>query len=180
MIATERLVLRPYEPDDVPSILALAADPAVRRFIGNLPDTEEAAWARVLRCAGHWSLFGFGTFAVVDRASGRIVGEVGAGFFRRAVDPLLDSVPEAYWLFASEAGGRGLASEAMSALLRWLGQSTRHDHVACLIEPINLPSLKLAPKLGFRARVEVAYRERAFLLLASRIPPPADARPISR
>ncbi len=75
MIDTERLLLSPYESGDVPAILALSADPDVRRFIGNLPDPEEGAWTRVLRCAGHWSLFGFGTLAVVERASGRIRGK---------------------------------------------------------------------------------------------------------
>jgi RimJ/RimL family protein N-acetyltransferase len=180
MIDTERLLLRPYEPGDVPAILALSADPDVRRFIGNLPGTEEGAWTRVLRCAGHWGLFGFGTLAVVERASGRIVGEVGTGFFRRGVDPVLDSVPEASWLFSSDVGGRGLAFEAMTGLLRWLPQATPHDRVACLVEPVNLSSLKLAEKLGFRPIKEVCYRERPFVLLASPARPPAGVRPAQR
>jgi RimJ/RimL family protein N-acetyltransferase len=36
MIDTDRLILRPYEPGDVPAILVLSAKPAVRRFIGNI------------------------------------------------------------------------------------------------------------------------------------------------
>lgn len=180
MIDTDRLFLRSYEPGDVPAILALAADPAVREFIGNLPDSEEGAWTRVLRCAGHWSLFGFGTLAVVERASGRIIGEVGAGFFRRRVDPLLDSVPEASWLFSSEVGGRGFAFEAMTGLLGWLAQATPHDRVACLVEPVNLPSLKLAEKLGLRRIKDVSYRKRPFVLLASPARPPAGAHPAQR
>lgn len=177
MIDTERLLLRPYEPGDVPAILALSADPDVRRFIGNLPGSEEGAWTRVLRCAGHWSLFGFGALAVVERPSGRIIGEVGAGFFRRRVDPLLDSVPEASWLFSSDVGGRGLALEAITGLLSWLAQATPHDRVACLVEPVNLPSLKLAEKLGLRRIKDLSYRERPFVLLASQARPPAGARP---
>lgn len=167
MIDTERLLLRQYEPDDIPSILALAADPAVRNFIANLPDSEEAAWTRLLRCAGHWSLFGCGTLAVIEKTSGRLLGEVGAGFFRRGVDPMLDSVPEASWLFSSEYSGLGFAFEAMSGLLHWVKRSTSRDRVACLIEPINIPSLKLAEKLGFREVKGVLYREKSFILLAS-------------
>jgi RimJ/RimL family protein N-acetyltransferase len=167
MIDTERLLLRQYEANDVPAILALTADPEVRTFVGNLPDSEEAAWARLLRCAGHWSLFGCGTFAVIEKASGRLVGEVGAAFFRRGVDPMLDRVPEASWLFLSEYRGSGFAFEAMSGLLCWLKHSTSHDRVACLIEPINVPSLKLAERLGFRPVKEVFYRDKAFLLLTT-------------
>lgn len=180
MIGTERLLLRSYEPGDVPAILTLAADPAVRKFIGNLPDSEEGAWTRVLRCAGHWSLFGFGALAVVERAGGRVIGEVGAGFFRRGVDPMPDSVPEASWLFSSDVGGRGLAFEAMTGLLRWLAQATSHDRVACLVEPVNLPSLKLAETLGLRQIKDLSYRGWPFVLLASPARPPAGARPAPR
>jgi RimJ/RimL family protein N-acetyltransferase len=88
MIDTNRLLLRPYEPGDVRAVLALSADPAVRRFIGSLPGSEEGARTRVLRCAVHWSLFGFGTLAVVERPSGRIVGEVAASYFLISAIPL--------------------------------------------------------------------------------------------
>lgn len=167
MIETERLLLRPYEPGDVLAILTLAADPDVRRFVGNLPDTQEAAWARVLRCAGHWSLFGCGALAVIDRKSGTLLGEVGAAFFHRGVDPLLDRVPEASWLFSSECKGLGFASEAMAALLSWLARATAHDRVACLIEPINTPSWKLARRLGFAPVRDIVYRDKPFTLLAT-------------
>lgn len=167
MIDTERLFLRQYEPDDVSAILALAADPAVRKFIGNLPDSEEAAWARLLRCAGHWSLLGCGAFAVIEKASGSLIGEVGAAFFRRAVDPLLDDMPEASWLFSSEYKGLGFAFEAMSGLLKWIEHETKHDRVACLIEPVNVPSLRLAERLGFQPVERVSYRDKPFILLAT-------------
>jgi RimJ/RimL family protein N-acetyltransferase len=88
MIDTNRLLLRPNEPGDERAILALSVDPAVRRFIGNLPDSEEGARTRVPRCAGHWSLFGFGKLAVVERPSGRIVGEVAASYFLVSAIPL--------------------------------------------------------------------------------------------
>jgi len=167
MIETERLLLRQYGPDDVPAIVTMTGDPAVRKFIGNLPDSEEAAWARLLRCAGHWSLFGCGTFAVVEKTSGVLLGEVGAAFFHRGVDPLLDRVPEASWLFSSAYRGSGFAFEAMSGLLRWIEHETSHDRVACLIEPINVPSLKLAERLGFRPVKDVFYRDKPFILLAT-------------
>ncbi|WP_420137549.1 GNAT family N-acetyltransferase [Sphingomonas sp.] len=167
MIDTERLLLRPYLPADLPAMLALTSDPELRAFVGNLPDGEEAAWARLLRWAGHWSLFDCGTFAVFEKASGRLIGEVAAAFFHRGVDPMFDHVPEASWLLSSEARGRGFAYEAMAGLLGWVRRSTRHDRVACLIEPINAPSLKLAARLGFHPVRDVTYRDKPFLLLAT-------------
>lgn len=70
-------------------------------------------------------------------------------------------------LFSAEAGGQGFAFEAMVGLLVWIRQSTPHDRFACLIEPINLSSMKLAQKLGFRFIREVSYREKQFVLLAT-------------
>lgn len=167
MISTERLLLRQYQAEDIPAILALTADPMVRKFVGNLPDSEEAAWARLLRAAGHWTLFGCGALAVMDKNDSSLLGEVGAAFFRRGVDPMLDGVPEASWLFSSEHRGSGFAFEAMSGLLNWFNQSTSHDRVACLIEPINAPSLKLAERLGFVQVKDVLYRGKPFILLAT-------------
>ncbi|MET0527088.1 MAG: GNAT family N-acetyltransferase [Microvirga sp.] len=95
------------------------------------------------------------------------LGEVGAAFYRRGVDPVLDRVPEASWLFSSQYRGSGFAFEAMSGLLRWVERGTSHDRVACLIEPINLPSLKLAERLGFRPVKDVSYRDKLFILMAT-------------
>ncbi len=165
MIETERLLLRQYAPDDVPAILSLTSDASIRKFVGNLLNTEEEAWARVLRCAGHWSLFGCGTLAAVERASGRIVGEVGAANFHRGVDVRLDRAMEASWLFATECQGKGYAFEAMSALIGWIDNSTPYSTLSCLIEVINLPSIKLSEKLGFSIVDSVSYRDKAFHLL---------------
>jgi len=132
----------------VPAILAWSADPAVRGLIGKLPDSEEAEWTRVLSCACYWSLFVSGRLPSTIGRSGKIVGEVSAGFFRHGVDPMLDSLPEPSWLFSSGGGGRGFAFEAMTGLLRWLLQATSHGRIACLIEPTNLPSLSSPKSCG--------------------------------
>ncbi len=161
-LETQRLSLRQYALEDLAAILSLASDPSVREFVGNLPNSAEEAWARVLRCAGHWSLFGYGTMAVVEKDSGRIVGEIGAGHFHRGVDPRLDDLPEAGWFFEEEARGKGYAFEAMSALLEWIDVSICPSGVSCLIEPINIPSIKLSERLGFQLVDNVRYRDKPF------------------
>lgn len=169
MIETARLLLRKYEPHDIDAVLSLTSDELIRRFVGNLPNSREDAWQRILRSAGHWSLFGYGPLAVVDKKTDRILGEVGAAHFQRGVDPRLDSAPEASWLFAKECQGRGLASEAMSALLEWLAHTAGQPCCGCLIEPDNTSSVRLAQKMGFRLVDQVSYRNKQFDLFTTRL-----------
>ncbi len=164
-LETERLRLRQHVPHDVAAIVSLASDASVRKFVGNLPSSEEEAWARVLHCAGHWSLFGYGAFAVVEKDSNRIIGEIGAGHFHRGIDSRLDDVPEAGWFFKEECQGQGYAFEAMSALLEWIDNSISPSGVGCLVEPINIPSMKLSERLGFKYVDSVSYRDKLFQFL---------------
>src|SRR5208283_4045760 len=46
--------------DDFSDSAAMWADPAVTRYIGDKPLTEEESWTKFLRYVGHWSLLGFG------------------------------------------------------------------------------------------------------------------------
>jgi RimJ/RimL family protein N-acetyltransferase len=53
-----------------------------------------------------------------DRATGEFLGEGGFADFRRGI-PELEGVPEMGWAFVRSAWGRGLASEAVAAMLSW-------------------------------------------------------------
>ncbi|GLK43856.1 hypothetical protein GCM10017612_17750 [Novosphingobium resinovorum] len=77
-ITTDRLILRAHTIDDLDAVFELATDPAVLQFIRGLPTSREEAWHRLLRYAGHWSLLGFGMFAVFERASGAFMSDVPA------------------------------------------------------------------------------------------------------
>lgn len=165
MLKTKRLLLREYIADDMPAILSLTSDPGVRKFVGNLPNSLEDAWSRLLRWRGHWSLFGYGNLAVVDKQSNQLIGEVGASHFHRDIDSQFTGLPEASWFFCEESRGRGYAFEAMSAFVDWIEKLPSHRGVACLIEPDNRSSLRLAEKVGFLSEGTVTYRDRTFEIL---------------
>ncbi|WNJ89842.1 GNAT family N-acetyltransferase [Bosea sp. 685] len=89
MIETERLLLRPPVLDDFEACYALLSDPAVMSFIGG-PMSREESWHRLLRYAGHWSLLGYGLFVIIEKESGRLLGQTGlADFHRGARDEFL-------------------------------------------------------------------------------------------
>ena len=144
-IETARLVLRAHRESDLDDVAAMWGDADVARFIGGKPSTREEVWARLLRYLGHWSIKGYGFFAVCERATGRFVGDVGIADFKRELEPPL-ALPEVGWVLAPHAHGKGYATEAVEAALgfgRHLGTLT------CLIDPDNVPSLRVAAKCGF-------------------------------
>ena len=147
---TARLTLRAHTLADVAESAAMWADPAVTRHIGGRPSSAEEAWARVLRYAGLWALLGYGYWAVRERESGRFVGEVGLADFRREMTPPLGDAPEAGWVLAPWAHGRGFATEAVRAALAWCDAHLAAPRTVCLIAPGNAASLRVAEKCGFR------------------------------
>ena len=149
-IETARLTLRGHVPADLADSAALWGDPAVTRYIGGRPSTEEEVWARLLRYVGHWSALGFGYWVVVERASGRFVGEVGLADFRRAIVPSFGGAPEAGWVLAPRAHGRGLATEAVRAALTWYEATFGPTRTVCMIDPDHAASLRVADRCGFR------------------------------
>ncbi|TCP65594.1 GNAT family N-acetyltransferase [Sphingomonas sp. PP-CE-1G-424] len=161
LIETDRLFLRPHVADDAEAVYTLARDQAVLQFIRGLPTTREDAWHRLLRYAGHWSLLGFGMFAVLERETGCFIGEVGLADFRRGLGSDFDSAPEAAWLFTGTVHGKGLAGEAMQAMFNWFDRERRHTRCVCIIDPGNLSSVKLATKLGFTRYGNGRYRDAA-------------------
>ena len=144
-----RLRLRGHRLSDYPLITALWADPIVVRHISGEPQTPNESWSRLLRYAGHWQLNGFGFWAVEERATGLYVGEVGFADFHRDMKPRLEDVPEAGWVLAPHAHGKGYGLEAMRAALGWMDERVRRTQ--CIINRENLSSQRLAGKLGFVA-----------------------------
>ncbi len=164
VIETARLLLRLPSISDFDDLFRLWTTPEVFRFISGKPSTREESWARLLRYIGHWTAFGFGFFGAVEKASGRYVGECGMMDFQREVSPLLDESAEAGWVFAPQASGRGLATEAMSAIVDWYCRRPDAKPLACIIAPENTASIGVAKKLGFVLECEVLYRGQGITL----------------
>lgn len=163
VLTTDRLILRPHTADDFAACCALWADPEVTRFIGGRASTPEEVWARLLRYAGLWSLRGYGYLLVTDRATGALVGEVGLADFQRDITPAFGATPEAGWVLLPQYHGKGLAREALAALLAW--GDGHFARTVCMIDPANAPSLALAGRLGYAEYARTSYKDHATILL---------------
>jgi RimJ/RimL family protein N-acetyltransferase len=123
-----------------------------------VPLSEEEAWAKFLRIAGHWALMGYGFWAIEEKASGRRVGEAGILNVKRDIVPSFDGVPEIGWGLLPEVHGRGYATEAVRAILQWAEGRFGKVRMVCIIDPDNAPSLRVAARAGFREFARSTYR----------------------
>jgi RimJ/RimL family protein N-acetyltransferase len=163
VVETDRLILRQNRPSDLEHRLAITGDPDFMRFVGGVYDRQEN-WSRILRYVGHWTAFGYGLFAIEEKGSGRYVGNVGLAHFERGLGEDFDPYPEAAWMIAQWAEGRGYASEAMAAALEWHERNFGTGRQVCIIDPANESSLRLADRLGFRSYRQGENRGHAVLL----------------
>jgi len=165
VLETERLKMRGHCIEDFSHSAAMWADPEVTRHIRDNPFTEEETWTRFLRYVGHWVLLGFGYWVVEERDTGRFVGEVGFADYRRDLQPSLTGVPEVGWVLASHAHGRGYATEAVRRVTAWGDAHFGAIRTACIIDPGNLSSIRVAVKCGYREDQLTTYKGQPIMLL---------------
>lgn len=143
VIETERLRLRVPELADFERYAELLGNEDAARHIGGaLP--RAAAWRRFLQMPGGWAVQGFAMFSVIDKASGRWLGQAGPW------KP--DGWPgnEIGWTFHPDAWGKGYATEAAVAAMDWAFANLGWEDVIHCIAPENTASQALAQRLGSR------------------------------
>ena len=164
-IETERLTLRAWTKADFRPYHAILQHPEVHRHFGPEPMGQEECWRRLLASLGGWLVNGFGTWAIARRSDGKLVASGGLFTAWRDLHPEFGEEPEMGWIFAAEAHGQGLATEACQAMLAWAEASLEPTPIWAIIAPANAPSLKLAEKLGFEALHETLYHGEPTLVL---------------
>lgn len=165
VIETERLRLRGHREEDFAHCAAMWSAEAATRFTVGRTLTEEEIWMRMLRHIGHWTLKGYGYWVVEEKTTGMFLGEAGIAEFHRDITPSFVGVPEAGWVFTPAAHGRGYGFEAATAFLEWGESRLGSPRSVCIIDPANVPSLRLAAKLGYREEAQTHFRGKPVLML---------------
>jgi RimJ/RimL family protein N-acetyltransferase len=149
VLVTERLELWRPQATDRAALEAMMEPAAVRQYLGAMEPSTPDVFTRLLRNAGSWSLYGYGTFMVRERGQAAIIGNCGVFHSWRGLGDDFDDKPEAGWILAESHFGRGIAHEAMTAALAWFDRQHGPRDVVAMIAPENGPSLRLAQRLGF-------------------------------
>jgi len=142
-LTTDRLLLRPFEERDLDAYAAMMADPEVVRYFLAGALTREAAWRQMAVFLGHERLRGWSNNAVVETATGRVVGR--CGLWQPEGWPGL----EVGWALARAFWSRGYASEAASAWRDWAFAELGARELISIIRPDNGRSIRVADRIGF-------------------------------
>jgi RimJ/RimL family protein N-acetyltransferase len=145
-VETERLILRPFRESDLDAYTALLQTPEVRASL-HLPDDigREQAWQQMAMWLGQWELRGTGQWALEEKSSGTFVGRAGTHRPERADWPGI----EVGWTLHPEHWGKGYATEAGAASVRYAFAHHDVDALYSVILPENRASRAVARRLGF-------------------------------
>jgi RimJ/RimL family protein N-acetyltransferase len=165
VLETARLRLRANQPRDLAAFTAMWQQPQFYRYLGGQPLPEEEVWTKLLRHMGLWPMYGYGYWAVEEKATGDFVGAVGFGEWQRALEPSLKGWPEAGWVLAPHTHGRGYATEAVQAALAWADAQLAQPRTVCIIDPANEPSLRLAARFGYQEFSRTVYKGNPIVVL---------------
>lgn len=127
------------EMGDLEELVALHADPAVTEFIR--PLDRAAAEERLRRNDVEWGERGHGLLAVLDRDNGAFLGRCGLKHW-----PQFDET-EVGWALRRDAWGRGYATEAGLACIRWGFAELDVPYLTAMIDPANVRSVRVAERL---------------------------------
>jgi RimJ/RimL family protein N-acetyltransferase len=150
VIETARLRLRPHAASDFDACVAMWSDPAITRYTIGDPSPPPQTWRRILAYRGHWTLLGFGYWAVEEKSTGRYLGDIGFADFKRDIQPSIEGMPELGWALISQAHGKGYATEALLAAVAWGDGHFGPAPTVCIINEGNERSFRVAEKLGYK------------------------------
>lgn len=151
-LTTQRLILRPVTPGDVPRIVELAGDAAVAEMTGAIPHpltvADVEAWLASSQSGGH-------TFAITRQDDREFLGVVSlslakesgvkeSGVKESGRPPYLGYwVGRPYW-------GQGFATEAVRRVLRFAFGEMKLSEIEAGVFPGNDASIKVLTQTGFR------------------------------
>ncbi len=141
VLETERLTLRAPRPADWPAFRDYRASPRTA-FTGGVKKEHEAA-EQFASFFGHWVLRGFGRLIAEDRATGRPIGHFGPMQWEDGAE-----VELTWSLWTAEAEGKGLATEAASAMLAWIFGPGDLSSARAEVHRDNAASHAIARRLG--------------------------------
>jgi RimJ/RimL family protein N-acetyltransferase len=171
VLETERLILRPFRAGDFEAHSAILTHPEVQRYLGPALSREDL-WRRTVGSVGMWSVVGFGGWMVIDKASGRLVGNTGFFDARRDLAPDFGGAPEVGWIFDPQVHGQGIAREACSAALSWADSNLQPTPIWAIVDPVNERSLRFGASFGFERLADSIYNGEPIAILKR---PPAAA-----
>jgi ribosomal-protein-alanine N-acetyltransferase len=140
---TPRLALRPYRLQDVDSLYAILHEPEILRYFPNpAPPAHERVERLISSFLDHWQQHRYGWWAVEPLQNPALAGWCGLTYL-----PETDEVEVAY-LLGHAFWGKGLATEAAEACLKFGFEQVGLERIIAIVHPDNIASQRVVEKNG--------------------------------
>lgn len=148
ILTTQRLILRPVEDRDAEPLHAIYSNSDAMRYWSRLPHTKMEETIEAIedlkgRC-------GSNSFGLVIEYQGHAIGRIGLWQF-----------PEIGFILHPDHWGKGLAREALDAMIAYGLETLGLEEVTADVDPRNAASIRLLERIGF---VETGRAAKTFLL----------------
>jgi len=166
LITTAHLRLEPLVPAHAEALYAIYREPGVRRFLITRPasrDDFDRLFDNALRFAAS-----HGMWAIVDPTTDVMIGRVGFYAFGETARP------ELAFLLSERFWGRGLATEAATAALRFGFQQRGWTEVVALVRPANAAAIGVLRKLAMQPERTIVVNDAPAVLYCGSECPPAS------
>lgn len=142
MFETERLILRKFNEADVDAVYEMRSDADLMRYIRE-PQTNRAeaeSWVNLV--SSRWETEKIGFCAVVEKFSGAFAGWCGLWRLKETGET------EVGYALVKEFRGKGYASEASEAFLKYGFEELNLKEIVAVARPENRASRRVMERLG--------------------------------
>ena len=140
---TRRCVIRESLLSDLDDFYEIYAQSSIAEYMDPLSyDYQEEQDKLTAYIKNQYPFYGFGTWTILDRETGRVIGRAGLEI-RDDMDGL-----ELGYLIREEYQGQGIATEVCQRILEFAKTELEVTDIYVKIKPSNKKSIRVAQKLG--------------------------------
>lgn len=142
MLETARLILRPFDKNDVDSVFAMRSNTDVMRFIREPQTRRDEAESWINLVSSRWETEKIGFCAVIEKSSNQFIGWCGLWRLKET-----DEIEVGYAL-VRDFRGKGCAVEAAEAILTYGFEELSFKEIVAVARPENRASWRVMERLG--------------------------------
>lgn len=169
---SERLLCRHWVPEDLEPLYAVYSDADAMRWVGDGTPISRAGCEQWLQVTSdNYERRGYGMFALVERASGQVIG------FAGLVHPGNQEEAEIKYAFLRPHWGQGLASEAVPLLLRYGNEQHGLERIIATVAPEHRASQRVLEKAGLELAQRRQNEDGSITFVYEWLAPGSDSTP---
>lgn len=153
MLETQRLIIREMCPADVDAIYKIYEDNDLK-YMEKLYEDKEQERQYIADYQKYiYNFYDFGIWLFEEKDTGEVIGRGGVEYKRyegTGKQEALEEAIELGYIIRKDKQRQGYAYEGLSAILKYVAEHFEVGRVKVSVHRDNIPSMKLAEKLGAR------------------------------